>query len=185
MAFTINGTTGIDLGTQPLTGSLPDANAPVGSVIQVVSTTKTDTFSMTGLTYTSVTGLTASITPISATSKILVIVNMTCGLTSDSVVFTRLMRGGTAIDIGDAAGSRTQATAATYTGGSASVVYQLLPQNMNFLDSPSTTSSTTYGVQIKGEDGGVSVYVNRAGNDADSAGRARTASTITVMEIAA
>jgi hypothetical protein len=176
---------GVPSASNITTGTLPKAQLPAGSVLQVVSTTKTDTFSMTGLTFTSVTGLTASITPTSATSKILVIVSMTCGLSSDSVVFTRLMRGGTAIDIGDAAGSRTQSTAATYTGGSASVVYQLLPQNMNFLDSPSTTSSTTYGVQIKGEDGGVSVFVNRASNDSDFPGRARTASTITLMEIAA
>ena len=39
MPFTINGTTGINLGTQPLTGSLPDANAPSGSVLQVVYAT--------------------------------------------------------------------------------------------------------------------------------------------------
>jgi hypothetical protein len=185
MSFTINGTTGINLGTQPLTGSLPDANAPSGSVIQVVSTTKTDTFSMTSATYTSVTGLSVSITPSSTSSKILIIVGMTCGISSDGVIFTRLTRNGTAIDVGDAAGSRTQATTATYTGGSASIVYQLLPQNMNFLDSPATTSSTTYGVDIKAENGSTTLYVNRASNDLDAAGRARLASTITVMEIAA
>jgi hypothetical protein len=165
--------------------SVNRSQLPAGSVLQVVSTTKTDTFSMTGSTFTSVTGLTASITPTSATSKILVIVSMTCGLSSDSVIFTKLMRGGTSIDIGDAAGSRIQSTTAAYTGGSASVQFQLLPQNMSFLDSPATTSSTTYGVQIKGEDGSVNVFVNRASNDADASGRARTASTITVMEIAA
>jgi hypothetical protein len=203
MAITINGSgsiTGLSAGGLPdgsvtagdlastldLTGksvTLPSGTG--GKVLQVVSTTKTDTFSMTGSTFTSVTGLTASITPTSATSKILVIVSMTCGLTSDGLVFTRLMRNSTAINIGDASGSRTQATTAAYTGGSASVVYQLLPQNINFLDSPATTSSTTYGVQIKGEDGSVSIYAGRAGNDADASGRARLASTITVMEIAA
>lgn len=192
MAITLNGSgsitglsSGAGISASALSGQVPDANAPSGSVIQVVSTTKTDTFSMTSSTYTSVTGLSVSITPTSATSKILIIVGMTCGISSDGLIFTRLTRGGTAIDVGDAAGSRTQATTAIYTGGSASIVYQLLPQNIIFLDSPATTSSTTYGVDIKAENGSTTLYVNRASNDSDVAGRARLASTITVMEIAA
>ncbi len=192
MSIVINGSgsiTGLSSGSgisaSALSGTIPDANAPSGSVIQVVSTTKTDTFSMTSSTYTSVTGLSVSITPTSTTSKILIIVSMTCGISSDGVIFTRLTRNGTAIDVGDAASSRTQATTATYTGGSASIVYQLLPQNINFLDSPATTSSTTYGIDIKAENGTTTLYVNRASNDLDAAGRARLASTITVMEIAA
>lgn len=186
LILTPSGSVGSDVTvTLPAATATLLTNKTAGTVLQVVSTTKTDTFSMLGDTYTTITGLSASITPSSATSKILVIVGMTCGISSDGVIFTRLMRNSTAIDIGDAAGSRTQATTATYTGGSASIVYQLLPQNMNFLDSPATTSSTTYSVQFKGENGSTYVYLNRASNDLDASGRARTASTITLMEVAA
>ena len=57
-------------------GTLPGARLPAGSVLQVVSTTKTDTFTMTGQTQTAITGLTATITPTSASSKILIIVSI-------------------------------------------------------------------------------------------------------------
>lgn len=173
-----------DVAATKITGTLPDANAPSGSVLQVVSSTKTDTFSMTGDTYTTVTGLTASITPISAANKILIVVTMTCGISADATFTTRLARNGTGISIGDAAGSRTQATTGGYVGASG-IVYQMLPQNMSFLDSPSTVSSITYAVQVRGETSGQTVYVNRASNDADAVTRSRFSSTITVMEIAA
>jgi len=56
--------------------SIPKAALPTGSVLQVVQTYKTDSFSTNATSYTNVTGLSASITPTSATSKILVMVSV-------------------------------------------------------------------------------------------------------------
>jgi hypothetical protein len=72
MAFTINGTTGIDLGTQPLTGSLPDANAPSGSVIQVVSDNGNKGTVITSSTSYTDLGYSVTITPVSSSNKLLV-----------------------------------------------------------------------------------------------------------------
>jgi hypothetical protein len=150
--------------------------------VQVKSTSKTDTFSSNSTSFTDITGLSVSITPTNSANKILVFVNMSCGMSSDFVFNTRLMRNATAIDIGDAAGSRTRASTGGYQGGT-SITFQVIPQNIVFLDSPATTSSTTYSVQIASENTGGTVFVNRTSNDGDNASRGRFAATITVMEI--
>jgi hypothetical protein len=72
MAFTISGTNGINLGTQPLTGVLPDANAPSGSVIQVVSDTGIKTTITTTSTSYQTLGYEVTITPRSASNKLVV-----------------------------------------------------------------------------------------------------------------
>jgi hypothetical protein len=57
-------------------------------------------------------------------------------------------------------------------------------QSMNFLDSPATTSSTTYKLQIVSTNG-TTHYVNRNVRDDNGDYEPRSISTITVMEIAA
>ena len=160
---------------------LADGNMPAGSVLQVVSTTKTDTFtSTTTSAFTDITGFSVSITPSSATSKILVTVSGTCsGQSATSGSNLRLVRGSTAIGVGDAASNRSQTTTNSYQLDA----NQSNPFSMNFLDSPSTTSATTYKVQFRIEGG--TFYFNRAQTDGDTASVSRYASTITVMEIAA
>ena len=148
-------------------------------VLQVVTTAKTDTFSTTSTSMTDVTGLSVSITPSSADSKVLVLVQLNGGNDGSSTnFFGNLVRGATTIDVGDAAGSR----AAVTFFSEASV--QLSTQTAVFLDSPATTSATTYKIQIRTQGVGT-VFVNRRGTDNDATERPRTASTITVMEISA
>ena len=155
------------------------AALPVGSILQVVSTTKTDTFSMNSNTFTDITGYSVSITPISASSKILVMCSLNVFVANTYNLIGRLMRGSTAISIGDAAGSRPQASFEHFYIHDE----QMHLVNLHFFDSPATTSSTTYKLQIKS---GVAIYVNRLSIDRDTSNYdARTASTITVMEIAA
>ena len=179
MPITLNGDTGI---TYPVTaGSASALQASSSKVFQVVQTTKTDTFtaSLSG-TYTDITGLSVNITPTSSSNKILVMVNIgtACAVNNSAL---QLLRGSTPICIGDAATSRTQATMAD--------IYSLGanggPASFAFLDSPATTSSTTYKVQIWAGISSTAVYINYASQDAAQAYRFRTASTITVMEIAA
>jgi hypothetical protein len=153
----------------------------VGKVLQVVSTNKTDTFSTASTSFVDVTGLSVSITPSSASNKIMVFVNLYIGGpdSGSSQSMTRLMRTSTAICVGDSAGSRTQASSESGLNS----VYHVEPVAINFLDSPSTTSATTYKVQMRVT--GNTHYVNRTSDDSDFTYNSRVASTITVMEIAA
>jgi len=119
-----------------------------GKVLQVVSTTKTDTFTLatSGNVFTDITGLSATITPSSASSKVYINFAITYGNSTGSIVKAKLIRGSTDISIGDANGSRQRATVGNYNGVSSTPMIQTMAQN--FIDSPSTTSATTYKLQI-------------------------------------
>ena len=156
-----------------------------GAVLQVVSTTKTDTFSTTASVFTDVTGLSVSITPTSSSSKILITLSMTiAGQNANGGAIYKFVRGSTDICVGDLAGSRPQASGGTPYISDANVYNTI---SGSFLDSPATTSSTTYKIQVVGANAGGGVYVNRTQTDTNASNfyNSRTASTITVMEIAA
>lgn len=171
------------------TQTIPRGTLPTGSVLQVVQSFKTDTYSQTSQTYTVITGLTATITPTSNTSKILFMAQIGCSslVNSDSWAFA-VGRGGSVVtaSIGDAASNRPRATVVTQ-------VADFAPSNQNFqntipimfLDSPATTSSTTYSVMGRTANGGT-LYINRTNSDRDTSGYdARWTSSITIMEISA
>jgi len=169
-----------------LTGTIASARLPAGSVLQVVQATKTDTFSTASTSYTDVTGLSVSITPSSASNKILVFMNASVAAGNGSDINhagIQIVRGSTAIFIGDARGTRMQATAVVNTATAG----QMNHPSAVYLDSPATTSATTYKLQIKTTNGSYTANVNRSGRDAnDSLGFDGTAaSSITVMEISA
>lgn len=159
---------GFDAGGSPTIGS-------------VVSTTKTDTFSMTSATFAAVTGLSASITPTSATNQVFVMVNI--GVLDSSAwnqQFIRLMRGATAIGVGAAAGTRIQTSIHSRFSGGGATAYG--PVSFAFLDSPATTSATTYSVEVATVQT-ATLYINRNSSDTDSTSNGRAASTITLMEV--
>lgn len=171
--------------------TLPDINSTVdttgraGNILQVVSTTKTDTFSSsTTGSFVDVTGLTVTITPTSSSSKILVTAMCSVG---NSGTGTRsgmkLVRGSTDIAIADAAGSRSRASFGTFNAHGNAANTQV-PTYVQFLDSPSTTSATTYKIQLNTGDAST-MYVNRTGEDGDNSSEKRGVSTITVIEVAA
>jgi limonene-1,2-epoxide hydrolase len=152
-------------------------------IVQIQSATKTDTFTTTSGTPADITGLSVSITPRSVSNKIFVVATVS-GMSEAGVndAFLQLVRDSTALCIGDAAGSRTRCTTTfnKIAGGS------LFNAPMSYLDSPNTTSSTTYKVQIwKNAASGGTVFVNRTDTDSNSAAYPRTASTITVFEVMA
>ena len=91
------------------------------------------------------------------------------------------MRGSTAIGIGDQVGSNRQR--ATNLGWTISG-YQMVNYDNMFLDSPNTTSSTTYKVQWT-DSYGETAYLNRVFNDGDSKYYPTSMSHITVMEVVA
>jgi len=154
---------------------------PSGSVLQVVSNTKTDVSSGTSATPED-TGLSATITPSSTSSKIYITGYITLG-TSTFYVYCYLLRGTTQIFIADAASNRPRTTigAPVYAGGNE--IYAFEPTPYQYLDSPNTTNATTYKMQISQSNGGT-WYVNRTHNDRDnSLYEPRGTSVMTLMEI--
>ena len=166
---------------------LPVDGAPTsggGGIIQVVSTVKTDTFSTTSTSFTDITGYSVSITPKFSSSKILIMGTLVAGygVSSAYALYFRLMRGSTPICVGDSDGNKTQASFGTQGLANTDTTISFPFQ---FLDSPNTTSATTYKVQATSENP-QTLYVNRSlETDGDNAIVARFASTLTVMEISA
>jgi hypothetical protein len=159
-----------------------------GSVLQVQSTTLATIWSSNVVSggIADITGLSASITPKSTSSKVLVTVNMN-GMVDVSGSYrpffaAQLKRGGTAIGGGTVAGSRTSINA---SGG-----YTPLPDinaniSFSYMDSPSTTSSTTYQVAAFNAFGAsYNLTVNQCAGDTNVSTTGRLSSTITAMEIA-
>ena len=164
-------------------GAVTSAKLSAGKVLQVKSATKTDTQSSTTQTYADVSDMSVSITPISTSSKILAFGY--CSVAWDAAnakVGIKLVRDTTNILIGDSAGSRQQVTGFLYLGTACSSVF---PLTFNYLDSPSTTSATTYKIQFARLDGAGTVYVNRSFADTDNGTFGRSTSTITVIEVSA
>jgi len=184
---TADGTDGQVLTTDG-SGNIAFEDAPSGKVLQVVSTIKTDTFSEATVVgeIVDVTGLTATITPSSASNKILIMVSVSVASDRNggSGESTRLhiLRGGSVIPEarGDASGTRQRDLGGMAQSGDGRVAPTL---SYTYLDSPSSTSALTYAVGV-GCSSNETVFVNRADDDADSNTRSRMASTITVMEIA-
>ena len=164
--------------TQYYDGSTWQPVASSGTKIgQVVSTNLATTFSTTSTSYTDITGLSVTITPTLASSKVLVLVNLSVSADTNVALNVRQMRDSTAINVGTAAGSRTQSSGFLQNPGGVFAY----PIAWNFLDSPNTTSATVYKVQIVVNSS--TGYVNRTQQDEDAATRPRLASNITVMEV--
>ena len=150
-----------------------------GKLLQVVQDTKTDgaSSSSTG-SDVAISGLSATITPSASTSKVLVLVTMTHAFDNASAFVYRLLRGSTALNVGsvDPGGSLTGyvGTVAGRVFGNANMSQ---PVSITFLDTPNTTSATTYSLTIKHEAG--TWYLN-SGN-----GIIGAASSIQAIEIGA
>jgi hypothetical protein len=149
------------------------------AVVQVKSTTKDDTFTSASTSYVDVTGVSVSITPTSASNNVLVVLTLNaCNDVGTSALNFRLDRGGTAIGIGASAGSRDRVSGNVNVSNTASMAARTIV----YLDSPATTSATTYKLQARNTGAGT-LYVNRAEVDTDAATTARGISTITVYEV--
>lgn len=150
------------------------------AVVQVKSVTKTDSFTTTSATFVDLTGLSLSITPTSSSNKILAFYAVQCsGVVGVNMGGINLVRGSTAICQADAAGVRSVAS---------SIVPELVAAAAgqvanSFLDSPATTSATTYKLQIRSGSAGQTIFVNRTNSDTDNVVFFRGTSTLTIMEV--
>jgi hypothetical protein len=177
MAMIIHGTNGLTFNNNTV-------QASAGQVLQVVSTTKTDTFtSSANSTWTDITGMSATITPKFSTSKILVQINMFGSFwrIGANACILRLLRNGSNVGGGDASGSRSSSigTSAVPSTTDSGIVFAY-----NWIDSPASTSALTYKVQFFQDTPANPIYVNRTISDSDATIWARTSSSIILTEIA-
>lgn len=161
------------------------SNLPTGAVLQVVSTTFSSTQAFVGTSgWQDISTLSVSITPTSATSKILLLGSV--AVDGSNNTYLRFMRNSTAIGIGDTAGGNYRVTMGNGFVGSWSGNANQFVMFSNFhLDSPATTSAITYKIQVVADSGSGSgtCYINYSADETGPAGR--PISTITAMEIAA
>lgn len=164
------------------TNGIKWAALPTQKILQVVNANKSDTFSTTSTTFADVTGLSCTITPSASTSQVLILATLNCFAGSGGYFNARLMRGTTAIAVGDAAGSRPQASFGGFFNNQYADTRSIM-----WLDSPATTSATTYKVQVQlvVGSGTPTIYVNRTGADTNDSFNTRTVSSLTVLEVTA
>jgi hypothetical protein len=161
MAITLDGTNGITFNNSTV-------QASAGQVLQVVQGSYAAQVGPITTTYTD-SGLSASITPKFSTSKILVMVNQALyvgGGGADSGAGLRILRGATEVF---ATSATTLYIYSSTLGNEIGTIYSI-----NYLDSPATTSSTTYKTQGIGQYG-ANLYMQVSSNP----------SILTLMEIAA
>ena len=151
-----------------------------GKVLQVVQVVLTDTFTTTSTSFTDITGMAVAITPSATSSKVLVLVDMRYCMVG-SQAYLNLLRGTTEIYKGVAASNRPGVNQSLHTADP----NVGLTTTIIFLDSPSSTSATTYKLQTLTMNGSYAVAVNRGQNDDDQTDRGRFASSITAIEIGA
>ena len=132
-------------------GTLPSARLPAGSVLQVVQTVLQTSTTTTSTSFVT-TGLSASITPKFSTSKIWVSIAAN-GVRTDNTTYN--------VDLALFRGASQQGNDFTWFGGSGggakdgrlgTVCFQLL-------DSPATTSATTYALYFASESGASTSYI--------------------------
>tara|TARA_R100000234_G_C4911598_1_gene140132 strand:- start:102 stop:662 length:561 start_codon:yes stop_codon:yes gene_type:complete len=143
-----------------------------GKILQVVQTNKQDMTSSSSTSYADISGMSVSITPSSTSSKVLVFFSASIS-TNNLDAQLKLLRDSTDI-IGT--GATSNATAFVRTANGDTVV----PFNTMYLDSPSTTSATTYKLQWIMKVSGT-VYLNRRMGDTSYG----AISNITAMEVSA
>jgi hypothetical protein len=161
------------------------SNFGAGAVLQVVQTKKTNTFSSASTSFIDITGMSAAITPSSASN--LILVSFVLNISSNSAGWygsqVQLVRNSTNIASGDASGSMSPCTLDySFNTGNSSLI---TPMPMQWVDSPATTSSVTYKLQMRSIQGTTN-WVNRSTYDNGSDNYdSLVVSTITLMEIAA
>jgi len=145
-----------------------------GNIVQVLQTVKNDVFSTASTSFVDVTGLSVTITPKTTTNKVLVIANVYMSQETSGDALIKLLRGSTTINA-----TTTGLDTTIFGQVGFSVSGQASVQMATFIDSPATTSATTYKLQVRSYSTGTT-HVNRRPN-----GNFGSSSSITVMEVVA
>jgi len=154
-----------------------------GKVLQVVSVTSEVSFSTSAQTMQA-TGTSATITPTSSTSKILVIASVSLSINDPSGrAAVGILRGSVLVGASTPSGSIRVANSAL--GATDASTYTTVSIPAQYLDSPSTTSSTTYNIALSTGFSSSTAYLNRPVNANTYISMAISPTTITLMEIGA
>ena len=171
-----------DNSTKLATTAYADA-AGGGKILQVVSTTDDTAYSNSGTSYTQILGTT--ITPSATSSKILIIVHAQFSCSTDTYGGATLLRGSTEIAKSDettgGANANQYTVSINHRDGDAQ--WESETVSINFLDTPNTTSATTYYLGFR-KDYGTQINVNRPYATNNAAYHWNTVSTMTLMEVA-
>ena len=167
------------------TGGVPTGGG--GGVIQVVQKLFTSTFTSSVYAYADVTGFSVDITPKFSTSKILCVGHISGHGSSSTRALYRLVRtisGGSGVPLGegnDNMGNRAPCLGTLYSSATQS------PENFGYsvLDSPATTNSINYKIQISNGNNTHQSYVNRAYTWSNNYAHGAPASSLTLMELSA
>lgn len=157
------------------------AAAGASKVVQIIYVSKTDTASTASTTFGAV--MSGTITPTSASNKIIVLAVLACGSPGNSgyPYFLRLARSGTPLLQGDAAGSRVQTHVSGYFTGVLNAMHSV---SLLASESPSSTSALTYDVEAKVGNAAATFYLNRTYNDSNvTDDNGRGASYMILMEV--
>jgi len=164
--------------------------ATFGKILQVYQVVKTDTFVSASTSWVNITGLSLTVTPQSSSSRFLLISDLSLGPAAGPSSYgsyaQRFTKDGSVITgyIGDAASTRPRAMACAYPGDGGGNGTGLGMTKL-YVDSPATTSSITYTIQLAGSTT-TPGYVNRTFVDRDAGTYdPRTASSFTILEIGA
>tara|TARA_Y200000002_G_scaffold265512_1_gene220582 strand:- start:329 stop:943 length:615 start_codon:yes stop_codon:yes gene_type:complete len=156
-----------------------------GKILQVVSTTKSDGFSTTSSSFVDITGLSRTITPTAASSKIHIVVSVHCGGAVNAYLGFLLLVGSTVVSRGPASGSITRCTFSTQFADPDSTKTPCYTH----LHSPSYSvgDTLTYKLQVLSGYSSNRVTINTVGRDpaANASYSMNGTSTITLMEVAA
>ena len=153
-------------------------------ILQVVSTTKVDSFATTSSSFVDVTGLSRTITPIAANSKIYIIIDAHVGGNASAYPAFKVLRGSTVVTQGtNGTGNMTNCSFGTFIYHGS--ITQM--ENFNFLDSPSYSvgDTLTYKVQMAARYNNIEVTINRNSTGVNATYSLNCTSTITLMEVAA
>ena len=158
-----------------------------GGILQVKSTIKTDTQSITSNfpNFADISGLSVDITPSSASNKILIEVNLNVDCSTgyrNGAKIIRTVSGSSAVHIGNAT-SFSNRTGVTFGCGIGSP-NGLHAHSFRMLDNPNTTNAVNYKIAVGTESTGGNIVINRDLNDGDNNSHVRGSSTITAMEVA-
>ena len=163
--------------------------ATAGKILQVVQTVKTDASSFTSNstnTFVDWTGLSVPITPTSSSSQVLVSFTVSIGPAEGGTVHVNLVRNSTPLVVGDSGGGNRLSSTILHRPESTPYSLNIAPLSYTYLDSPNTTSATTYKLQgTLGDSYNYTYYINRSRADTNASYGGRVTSTITAMEVAA
>ena len=169
-------------------GVLDSGSLPTGTILQVVSTTKTDTFSasVAGSGSVAVTGLSITHSLSNSSNKLVLMATFGAAGSSQNTARVGLnIHDGTSFIVEPTTPSARTAVLAGGWQNSTAVTNMTQNVSAQVEYSPGTTSSITYTVHVINVDSTTqTLYVNRSGGDGDNGNNVRAVSSLVLLEIA-